>query len=361
MRPLLRNASSPARVLEGSLSTYSSYGRGAGSSRVRIFDWLDHLNLQAESFTYLNQSSNSARALASTPLAVVQTELSLRRRVGCAETVLLSRQASPFSNGAVESRLLERAARGVYDFDDALMHEPKGRLTAIWSKSRTWHRAVAAADVVIAGNEYLATQASSLNSNVVTIPSCVEPGNYRIKADYTISSSPTAVWLGSPSTEKYLLSIAQPLLTMHQSSGLRLRLVSAGNASFGELDRMIDRAEWNPLTFGEDLASADFGLMPLEDTPWSAGKCAYKLLQYGAAGLPMVGSPVGANKRVLRLSDGFETSTLSEWADAMDSLISEPINRRAERGRAGRTAVEAEYSFSRWATTWQGALGLNSS
>lgn len=353
-------AADPAGVRAESLLTYSAYGRAAGSSRVRIFDWLDHLRIRADSFTYLNQSSNSARSLASRPLAVARAELKLRgdaRRSG-AGTVLLSRQASPFSNGALESRLLRGAARGVYDFDDALMSEPEGRLSAIWSKRRTWHRAVAAADVVIAGNDYLASEASRLNGNVVTIPSCVEPGNYVVKTDYVISSSPTAVWLGSPSTEQYLHSIAQPLLALHDARGLRLKLVSSGSASLGVLDRMVDREEWNSHTFGQDLSRADFGIMPLEDNPWSRGKCAYKLLQYGAAGLPMVGTPVGANKDVLRRADGLETSTVSEWADAIDSLISEPIERRAERGRAGRDAIEAEYSFSRWAGAWQEALGL---
>ncbi len=41
------------------------------------------------------------------------------------------------------------------------------------------------------------------------------------------------------------------------------------------------------------------GLMPLDDTPWTRAKCAFKLLQYMALGVPAVVSPVGMNRDVV--------------------------------------------------------------
>ncbi|TFD37919.1 glycosyltransferase [Cryobacterium sp. TMT1-19] len=342
------------------IRTVTSYGPGAGSARVRVFDWLDHLAIEADSFTYLGRSTNSLGSLAKEPFRIPGVEAELRRLVRTAEgtTVLLSRQASPFSNGLVERDLLARSSHGVYDFDDALMHTPVSRRESVWSKRRVWRKSVEGANTVIAGNDFLASEASRHHRNVVVIPSCVAPESYLVKAQYGIHEVPRAVWLGSPSTELYLKGIAGPLLAVHETRGLRLSVVSAGNASLGALDKMVDRVEWARSTFQQELVKADFGIMPLVDSLWSRGKCAYKLLQYGAAGLPMLGSAVGANDSVLKDADGMAVSSDSEWRDALESLVDEPENRRSSRGQNGRLAIQAKYSYTAWADSWQSAMGL---
>ncbi|WP_166791560.1 glycosyltransferase [Cryobacterium sp. Hh38] len=343
-----------------SIRTVTAYGPRAGSARVRVFDWLDWTGLEAIHETYLNEASNSTKVVVQSPLRVLAAESRLRTLKGKIrdETLLLSRQASPFSNGGVESRLLRQASHGVYDFDDALFHSPKRGLTTPWSKREVWARSVAAADVVIAGNEYLAAAAAELNSSVVVVPSCVNPSEYVPKLDFERVDLPRAVWLGSPSTEIYLNPVAQPLLALNESTGLRLTVISAGIAPLGELESIVDRVEWHPANVPIELARADFGIMPLDDTPWTRGKCAYKLLQYGATALPMIGSPVGANTDVLRRSDGLAASSSDDWVSAMETLVQESPERRARRGNAGLATVTEDYSFAAWAPTWRTALNL---
>ena len=342
------------------LRTVTSYGPRAGSARVRVFDWLDWIGLPSSRETYLDEASNSSRILAESPFRVLAAESRLRALALKIrhDTLLLSRQASPFSNGALEARLLRQAEHGVYDFDDALFHSPTGGVESIWSTRRSWARSVTAADVVIAGNEYLADATNPLNSSVVVIPSCVNPGDYSPKPSFAIDGPPRAVWLGSPSTEAYLGLVARPLLALHKSTGLRLTVISAGAGSLGELDAMADRVDWTPATFGPQLSRADFGIMPLDDTPWTRGKCAYKLLQYGATALPMIGSPVGANTEVLRLSDGLAASSDDDWVSAMEELMQESPERRARRGAVSLAAVAEGYSFAAWESTWRAALNL---
>ena len=343
------------------LSTVTAYGRTAGSARVRVFDWLDHLGLSAHSSTYLGNSRNGLGTLARNPVDVVRAERDLRRlgRTGGASTLLLSRQASPFSNGAIERRLLSSAERGVYDFDDALMYSPGGIRESLWSKKRAWEASVRAADVVIAGNDYLAERAAELNAETVVIPSCVEADAYPRKADYSLGDQPRAVWVGTPSGEHYLTAIATPLLALHEARGLRISLVSAGSASLGSLDAMVDRVEWSPEVARTEMRRADVGIMPLDDTPWTRGKCAYKLLEYAAAGLPLVGSPVGANTAVLESGDGLQPTSDDDWYSALDLVLTESPERRASRGSAARDAVENGYTFAVWADAWCSALGLS--
>lgn len=339
-------------------TTISTYGRAGGSARVRLFDWIDWLGLQGHFETYLNTASNSPSILLRRPIAVAAAELRLRqlRRRVARGPLVISRQASPFSQGVLEAELLRVSSHGVYDFDDALyLQGARGRLSA---KSRVWRNATAAADVVIAGNPLLAEHAAERNPNTVVIPSCVDPDHYEVKSSYALAEVPRAVWIGSPSTEKFLQDIADALLHVHRTTGLRLTVISAGGARLGALDTMIDRVRWQLTTFASELTSTDFGLMPLPDTDWTRGKCAYKLLQYGAAGLPLIGSPVGANRTVLELADGLTPTTTDDWIAALQQMIDESAARRAERGERARAAITSSYSYAAWADTWRSAVGL---
>lgn len=49
----------------------------------------------------------------------------------------------------------------------------------------------------------------------------------------------------------------------------------------------------------EYLHSFDIGLMPLNDTERSRGRCGFKAVQYMAVGLPVIASYVGAAQEVI--------------------------------------------------------------
>ncbi|NYF27182.1 MULTISPECIES: glycosyltransferase family 1 protein [unclassified Microbacterium] len=337
------------------LHTYTSYGRSAGSARVRVFDWLDRLEVPAVTHSYLDGATNSGRSLLKSPRRLLAAEAELRRRPPRDARVLVSRQASPLSRGGVERRLLSGERVGIYDFDDALHLDRRGP----FPKAAIWRAAVGAADVVIAGNATLAEAASRINPRVTVIPSCVDPADYSRKTSFDIGETPRAIWIGSPATERYLRDIESALLYAHERTGMRLTVVSAGDAELGPLDAIVDRVAWSPQTFGAVLADADLGLMPTPDSAWSRGKCGYKLLQYGAAGIPMMGDPVGVNAEILRRGDGIAPESADDWADALTGFFSESATRRAERGAAGHRTVRDHYSFSAWESVWRQAVTGN--
>lgn len=327
---------------------------------MRLVDWFAHMGLASEPHNYIGASANSARTIVSQIPQVIEAEIDLRalstRLAG--RTVIISREASPFSSGRIEESLLQLAGHSVYDFDDALYADTTSLATRIWPRKARWMRAVRAADVVIAGSAILADAACEYSDRVIVVPSCVEPHDYVVKSDHTLGEVPRAVWIGSPSTEQFLTGISDALLVLHKKFGLRLTVISGGNQSLGPLSSIVDRVQWSRETFGSELAHADLGVMPLPDNPYTRGKCSYKLLQYAAAGLPLVGSPVGTNESVLKSLGGIAATSTEEWVDAASAVIEMGSTSRLKLGNAMRDGVVKDFSFDRWNSTWAGALGI---
>jgi glycosyltransferase involved in cell wall biosynthesis len=276
--------------------------------------------------------------------------------------LLLHREASPLSRGAIERRLLSTAEFSVYDFDDALYSD--------WGQGGLWRRlapkaakagiAVAHADRVIAGNGTLADWASERHADVVVIPSCVAVESYRPKERYELADPPRLGWIGSPHNDAYLGLVAPALREVHRRTGARLTLIGTTRPTLDDLERFIDRVPWTEAAQHDQLADVDVGIAPLPDTPYTRGKCGYRLLQYGAAGTPAVGSPIGVNRGMLAEFGMPAAEAPGDWADALLDLLGRSSDARERLGRGARETVRRRYSYDAWLRRWQQAVGLDS-
>ncbi len=339
------------------LVAFLPYGPAGASGRVRVHQWLEHTGLRAEIHEYAslpnNRPSQVVRHLPSVLAAEARTRRLARRQY---QRVLIQREASPFTSGGLIEQVARRSELSVYDFDDALMWTPRSRLDALWSKADACQRAVRVVDRVIAGSEFLADWAWQHNSDVRLIPTCVEPAEYTVKSDFAIVGPPRLVWLGSPSTECYVSGIAEALLEVSRLTGARLTVISSGGASLGCADPILDRVDWTP-GVERHLADYDVALAPLANGTWERGKCAYKVLQYAAAGLPTVVSPVGANALAARRLGFAEADTRQEWVDTLVELVRSSQSERQAVGLGARSEVVRHYSYARWAENWLDAVG----
>jgi glycosyltransferase involved in cell wall biosynthesis len=109
---------------------------------------------------------------------------------------------------------------------------------------------------------------------------------------------------------------------------------------------------WSSATEAQELASADLGVSWVPNDRWSRGKCGLKILQYMAAGLPVIANPVGVQSEMVRHGEnGFLVRTPEEWIEAVGLLSRDPELRR-QMGLAGRWLVEREFSVEIGADSW---------
>jgi glycosyltransferase involved in cell wall biosynthesis len=147
------------------------------------------------------------------------------------------------------------------------------------------------------------------------------------------------VWIGSKSTLKYLAEIKPALEEIgSRFDNAILRIICD---DFFDLQNMeVEKHQWSEETQVIDLATSDFGLAPLPDNRFTRGKCGFKILQYAAAELPVIASPVGVNAEyVCDGVTGFHAINTSQWVDKISELI-ENAELRKRMGREGRAKVK---------------------
>ena len=266
----------------------------------------------------------------------------LYRQAGGFDAVLLHKKTLNFA----DAKILRKFARKIiYDFDDAVMYSPKEPGKDKASRLRSFARTVGMADLVIAGNVYLAEHAKRYCGNVHVLPTGLDVKRYDITKSKPADDTIRLVWIGSKSTLRYLEQISSALSQIGRKySHVVLRVIAD---AFPEIpDISIEKVSWSQEHEVDDLISSDIGLAPLEDDRFTRGKCGFKILQYFSAGLPCVASPVGMNQDlVLDNKTGILAQTESEWVAALGRLI-EDWHLRSTMGTEGRRTAE-EYDLDR--------------
>jgi glycosyltransferase involved in cell wall biosynthesis len=262
---------------------------------------------------------------------------------------------------------LRRAYRNViFDIDDAIYAVPPDisnsglrklpkqmvRLVLRGSphasaRKRPLARTLARADVCIVGNSILGEFADHYAGRVVEIPTTIEPVD---SPPLSRPEPPILVWMGLPDNLQHLELVRRPLEQLRGELDFRLRIVSSRTWEAAPVP--VEFVEWSPGASREALLTASAGLAPLNDDPWSRGKCAFRSVQYGGHALPTVASPIGITDRVvLHEKTGFLARTPADWTDSLHTLLQDP-QLVQEMGTAAlahiRTSYSDEVAVFRW-------------
>ncbi|MDD5598816.1 MAG: glycosyltransferase family 4 protein [Victivallaceae bacterium] len=207
----------------------------------------------------------------------------------------------------------------ILNFDDNVWEKYKGKSLL----AGKYDALVRNASGVIVANDFLYGKVRPLNDNVIKIPTVVDPELYRrSKGKF---DKFTLVWIGTPVTYIYLEKHAGILRRMAEKYDFELLVVARKALEDRHIEGVEMRFEnWSQEREGELLARSHVGVMPLTEDEFSQGKSAFKLIQYAAAGLPVIASPVGENRNVVEDGKtGFLADSPEAWTAALGRLISD--------------------------------------
>jgi hypothetical protein len=301
------------------------------ASRYRVYQFLPYLKdagidfevsplIRADEYDEYFSLSRTGKVMKYLPKLIARRQREAKRFKDF-DLVFVQKEFLPVPGGRLGGRI-------VFDFDDAVF----GSKTEKILKSSM---------VALAGNEFLAEYARQFAPRVEVFPTVVDTQRF-VPAGRVAGKGPARLgWIGSRTTNLYLERLANIL------KGHRLTAVSSVPPRF--------ECDFVPWSLDQEVALVqgfDIGLSPLADTEWERGKCALKALLYMACEVPIIGSPVGIQARIIRESGGgILAASPMEWVNAIE-MLSEDAAMRNDMGAKGRKYVEENYSLKVWRDRW---------
>lgn len=334
----------------------SKYPRLGASSRLRSLQYLPYLEsnnfkVTAQSLfddEYLNSLYTHGNRSAIKIIKLYYRRLETLLSAYNYDLIWIEKEIFPYLPAFAERLLRFFGKAYVVDYDDAIFHNYDLSKNVLFRKilGHKIDSVMKNSNWVIAGNHYLADRAIVAKAPLVTIiPTVVDHTRYTAKEKIT-SKRLVIGWIGSPSTQKYVVDIHKALSRACLAYNARVMLVGATPQVVLELPGIdIEVVPWTESSEADLIRLMDIGIMPLPDGPWEKGKCGYKLIQYMASSVPVIASPVGVNLTIVQNSkSGLLASTPAEWEKALLQLLGLPEQRKS-MGSAGRFAVENNYSI----------------
>lgn len=327
------------------------YGPMAASTRYRMEQYAQGLREQGIDLdmTYLLDDEYLRARYAGRPLPLLHLLGQARRRWQALKAAhgydlqWVYAELFPMMPPALELKLLNGPF--VLDLDDAFyLKYSQGR----WGALKPWlgnkfDRLMGAARAVTAGNFTLVERATRSQPFAHWLPTVVDTGRY-LPCEADLTRTFTVGWIGSPSTAPYLSAVSEVLVQLGRDMPLRFAIMG-GKAPHLPGVEVVERP-WSEAAEVDFIQGLDVGIMPLPDDEWARGKCAFKLVQYMACGVPVVASPVGANCDVVTPECGLLAGSTDEWLQALRQLR-DSTDMRRQMGRSSRLRIEEHYSLDR--------------
>jgi len=258
--------------------------------------------------------------------------------------VIIQYELLPYFPSILEYYLSIRKIPYIIDIDDAIFHyydKSDNFLVNLFFKKK-FYKIFSSAKAVFAGNDYLYKKSKKLGSkNSYIFPTLVDNSKKNTKNK---NDKFTVIWIGSPSTTKYLNDLKMYVEKIANKHNINFLIVGSKDCII-EASINIKFVEWSLKLQDEYISKCHVGIMPLRNTFWEKGKCGYKLLQYMKNELPILASPVGVNKNILdHGNNGYFIRNKNEWEKYILKLKNNSILRK-KMGHNGKKKILSEYNI----------------
>lgn len=304
------------------LSIYTRYDKLGASSRYRYFMYRDALlaaGWETKIYPFFNNrylKKLYTRGTKSCFSFIFSTLKRLTQLLCSDNKMLIEYELLPFIPYKIEQLLLKNK-KYLLNFDDDVWEKYRSK-PALKDK---FDNLVTHASGVIVANDMLWERCLQLNNKVVKIPTVVDLELYN--CDRPKFDRFTVVWIGTPVTYSYIEKHAEHLQAMAGKVDFELLIIAVKSleerAISGVNMRFVDWSQENEI---ELLMRSHVGIMPLTNNVFARGKSAFKLIQYLAAGIPAIATPVGENCTVINDEvNGFLVYKIDEWVNALETLV----------------------------------------
>jgi glycosyltransferase involved in cell wall biosynthesis len=330
---------------------FTRYSYEAASSRYRFYQYVDPLMVEGINVIIYplfddkyvkNLTKNGNRQYLKIISSYLKRIKNISKEQKC-DLVFIEKELFPWIPYGVVSLLAWYNIPYIVDYDDAVFHyyDLRSNFFIKYFLGQKIDKVMSNAEIVTVGSPYLASKAAQVGSKRIEIlPTVIDLDKYEVsrqspKQIFTIG------WIGSPSTTRYLQDLVPVFQSICAHKNANVVAIGAKDFQIDGVDLQIK--QWSEEQEVNELQNIDVGIMPLDDTPWSRGKCGFKLIQYMACSKPVIASPVGVNTEIVEHGvNGFLASTNAEWIEYLQILQKDP-ELRENMGKQGRIKVERQY------------------